>query len=107
MIRVIYQVDDPYLSRELVSKFLRARGYRVVTSARAEEALSLIREDPPDLVLMDIRFPGVDGLKAARTLKVDPHTHHIPVIAIKRAGRKRYWWVQAKVGIRCRTRRQQ
>ncbi len=77
----ILVVDDDALSLELVSEFLGAEGYRVLTSISAEEALSLAREELPDLVLMDIRLPGMDGLAATRTLKADPLIDHIPVIA--------------------------
>ncbi len=77
----ILVVDDDALSLELVSEFLGAEGYRVLTSISAEEALSLTREELPDLVLMDIRLPGMDGLAATRSLKADPLIDHIPVIA--------------------------
>ncbi len=77
----ILVVDDDALSLELVSEFLGAEGYRVLTSISAEEALSLVKEELPDLILIDIRLPGMDGLAATRTLKGDPLTHHIPVIA--------------------------
>ncbi len=77
----ILVVDDDALSLELVSEFLGAEGYRVLTSISAEEALSLAREELPDLVLMDIRLPGMDGLAATRTLKADPLIDYIPVIA--------------------------
>ena len=79
MMRVIHLVDDHCLSRELASEFLGAKGYQVVTSTSAEGALSLVRKDPPDLVLMDVRLPGMDGLTATRTLIGNPVTHHIPV----------------------------
>ena len=81
MMGLILVVDDDALSRELVSEFLGAKGYRVLTSTSAEEALSLVKEELPVLVLMDIRLPGMDGLAATRTLKGEPLTHHIPVIA--------------------------
>jgi len=81
MMGLILVVDDDALSRELVSEFLGAKGYRVLTSTSAEEALSLVQEEFPDLILMDIRLPGMDGLAATRTLKGDPLIHHIPVIA--------------------------
>ena len=77
----ILVVDDDALSRELVSEYLGAEGYQVLTCTSAEEALSLVREELPGLVLMDIRLPGIDGLAATRIIKTDPLINHIPVIA--------------------------
>ena len=73
-------VDDDGPSRELVTVYLGVKGHQVVACASAEQGLSLVAEQTPDLVLMDICLEGLDGLAAAQILKDDPDTHHIPVI---------------------------
>src|SRR3990170_7674700 len=61
---------------------LQSAGYSVVSAVTAEAGLGLARETRPDLVLMDIQLPGMDGLEATAILKGDPATTGIPVIAL-------------------------
>ncbi|MBP1779138.1 MAG: hypothetical protein H6Q86_5149 [candidate division NC10 bacterium] len=75
-------VDDNAVNRRLLQVLLRSRGYEVCEAASAPEALAVLRETPPDLILMDLRLPGMDGLTATRTLKADPTTSEIPVVAV-------------------------
>lgn len=78
----ILVVDDHPLNLELVTEILEASGHRVRQAGTAEDALALIGTDPPDLILMDIALPGMDGHAAVRRLKADPRTRPIPVVAV-------------------------
>lgn len=75
-------VDDVATHLKLARVVLAAAGYRVAVASDADEALAAISADPPRLVLMDIRLPGVDGLELTRRLKADPTTRAIVVIAV-------------------------
>jgi two-component system, cell cycle response regulator DivK len=67
---------------ELVADLLAAAGFNVLKAANAEAAMRLARTAAPDLVLMDISLPGMDGLAATEVLKKDPTTRHLPIIAL-------------------------
>jgi two-component system cell cycle response regulator DivK len=73
--------DDPTILSLIVILLERA-GYRVVQARSAEEGLRLVSEQAPDLILMDIALPGMDGLEATRVLKSRQGTSRIPVIAL-------------------------
>ena len=75
-------VDDKPLNLELATDLLEAGGFIVSSARTAEEGLRLVRETMPDLVLMDIGLPGMDGLCATQNLKANPVTHDLPVIAL-------------------------
>lgn len=75
-------VDDEQDLLELVSYNLNKEGYRVVGVASGEEALTAARRDVPDLILLDLLLPTVDGLEVCRRLKADPRTQHIPVLML-------------------------
>jgi DNA-binding response OmpR family regulator len=77
MARTILLVDDDALMRRSLAFHLEQAGYRVHTAASAEDALTLVRRTPPDLVLLDIGLPEMDGLDALRELKAE---HDLPVI---------------------------
>ncbi len=78
----ILVVEDNPMSMELVEDLLVIAGYRVLQAVTAEEALPLARIEKPDLILMDIALPGIDGLEATRRLRDDPFTAGIPVVAL-------------------------
>jgi CheY-like chemotaxis protein len=82
MNELILVVEDNELNAKLVRDFLGAMGYRVIESTMAETGLQMAREQGPDLILMDIRLPGMDGVSALRELKRDPATQQIPVMAV-------------------------
>jgi CheY-like chemotaxis protein len=75
-------VEDNEESREGLSRHLRRKGYEVVTAVDGRQGLEAARSVAPDLVLMDMSLPILDGWEATRQLKADPHTRHIPVIAL-------------------------
>jgi CheY-like chemotaxis protein len=79
---VILVVDDNPTNLKLASALLRAEGYTVVPATDAEEAEALLAERIPDLILMDIALPGMDGLELTRRIKADPRLRHVPVIAL-------------------------
>jgi DNA-binding response OmpR family regulator len=77
--RILVADDDPVILRLLQVNF-RLEGYQVETASRGEDALVLARESVPDLILLDVMMPGVDGWEVCRRLKEDPATAGIPVI---------------------------
>lgn len=82
MSRKILIVEDNPMNMELAVDLLEFAGYRVLQAVTAEEALPLARSEKPDLVLMDIALPGMDGLEATRRLLRDALTRDIPVVAL-------------------------
>jgi two-component system, cell cycle response regulator DivK len=79
---VILLVEDNVANMKLASFLLESDGHTVLAAVNAEIALTLAREGNPDLILMDIQLPGMDGLQATALLKQDPATRNIPVIAL-------------------------
>jgi diguanylate cyclase (GGDEF)-like protein/PAS domain S-box-containing protein len=75
-------VDDEIRNRKLLRVLLEADGYLTVDLASGEEALAYIAQTPPQLVLLDVMMPGLDGYAVARTLKSDPSTVNIPIIMV-------------------------
>jgi two-component system cell cycle response regulator DivK len=78
----ILVVEDNQLNLELVTDLLTAAGHEVRSARTAEDGIRDAIGNPPDLVLMDIRLPGMDGRTAAAMLKRLPATNQIPVIAL-------------------------
>jgi len=79
-------VDDTPDNLRLLSQMLAERGYKVRAVLDGEHALAAARAVPPDLVLLDIRMPGMDGYEVCRRLKADPRTQDIPVLFISALG---------------------
>ncbi len=79
---LILLVEDNDKNRKLAHDVLVHQGYRVVDAESAEDALRLVREQPPSLVLMDIHLPGMNGIVALQQLRADPATRAIPVMAV-------------------------
>src|ERR1019366_5029098 len=77
----ILVVEDNPLNLELVTDLLEAGGYTVCPARTADEAFRAALDLSPDLILMDVSLPGLDGLAATRVLKADPATRHPPIIA--------------------------
>jgi CheY-like chemotaxis protein len=75
-------VDDDHDSREILQVVLGHEGYVTVTAASGEEALASVVQQPPELILLDARMPGMDGYDVLAKLKTDPATASIPVIMV-------------------------
>jgi len=75
-------VEDNPANMTLATFLLRSAGYAILSAIDAESGLALARKEQPDLVLMDIQLPGMDGLQATALLKGDDATRGIPVIAL-------------------------
>lgn len=78
----ILVVEDNESNMQLVTFVLESGGHTVLGSADAETGLTLARAEQPDLILMDIQLPGMDGLQATALLKKDHATRAIPVVAL-------------------------
>ena len=78
----ILVVEDNPANMTLASFLVELAGHTVIRATDAEAGLSLAREGRPDLILMDIHLPGIDGLTAISLLKSDAATRHIPVVAL-------------------------
>ena len=75
-------VEDNELSRDMLSRRLRRKGYEVLVATDGQEGIAMTQRELPDLVLMDLSLPDLDGWEATRRLKKDARTQHIPVIAL-------------------------
>jgi len=79
---LILLVDDFEDARDIYSTYLAFRGYRVVVAGSGPEALAHATIERPDLVLLDIRMPGMTGTEVLRTLRQDPLFQHLPIVAL-------------------------
>lgn len=86
-------IDDSPAVRALLCRRLEAEGYAVTSFPDAEAALGRLAAEPPDLVLTDLRMPGLSGVQLCRLLRSDPATTHIPVVLLTASGdkRSRFW----------------
>jgi two-component system cell cycle response regulator DivK len=75
-------VEDNEKNMKLVRDVLQVKGYRTLEAGSAEDGIALARAQKPDLVLMDIQLPGMNGIEALGVLRADPATAAIPVIAV-------------------------
>jgi len=75
-------VDDELLNRKLLEALLRPEGHWTISAANGEEALAAVAEHSPDLILLDVMMPGMDGYQVAKILKGKPATSHIPIIMV-------------------------
>jgi CheY-like chemotaxis protein len=78
----ILVLDDNMANRALAVTVLERAGYDVIEAENAEQAQALVLPDPPDLMLVDIGLPGMDGLAFTRSIKARPELRHVPVIAV-------------------------
>ncbi|TMA98655.1 MAG: response regulator [Deltaproteobacteria bacterium] len=78
----ILLVEDNEMNRDMLSRRLERRGYRVAIALDGEQGVSMAGSEAPDLVLMDMSLPVLDGWEAARRLKATPETRAIPIIAL-------------------------
>jgi CheY-like chemotaxis protein len=78
----ILVVDDNPTNLKLACYVLECEGYTVLRAGDAREAQNVVRQSTPDLILMDIQMPGMDGLSLTRLLKADPAYRHIHIVAL-------------------------
>lgn len=78
----ILVVEDNEKNLKLVRDVLQYAGYDVVAASSAELGVAIAMESPPDLVLMDLQLPGMDGTEALRQLRESPRTRSVPVVAV-------------------------
>jgi two-component system phosphate regulon response regulator PhoB len=79
---LILLVDDETAQREVISYNLSANGFRVAEARDGEEAMTMVVEDPPDLIILDWMMPNLSGIEVCRRLKARPETRRIPVIML-------------------------
>ncbi len=82
MPKKILIVEDDTDNRRIVVKVLSVEGYDIVEATDGVQALARARSEQPDLILMDLALPNMDGWEATRRLKADPETRAIPVVAL-------------------------
>ncbi len=80
--KTILVIEDNEINMKLIRTFLEIGKYRILEAKDAETGIRLVREQRPDLILMDIQLPGMDGLSAAQFIKNDPDLKQIPIIAV-------------------------
>jgi CheY-like chemotaxis protein len=78
----ILLVEDNEMNRDMLSRRLLKKGFDLVMAVDGEQALEMASAEAPDLILMDISLPGLDGWEATRRLKAMPETQAIPIIAL-------------------------
>jgi two-component system cell cycle response regulator DivK len=78
----ILLVEDNEMNRDMLSRRLERKGYRVLTAEDGQQGVDLAMQEQPDLILMDMSLPVLDGWGATRLLKRSSETKHIPVIAL-------------------------
>ena len=86
MSKKILVVDDEKDIVETLSFMMRARGYEVIEAYDGEEGLKLAKEQSPDLMILDVMMPKINGYKIARLLKYDSKYKHIPIIMVTARG---------------------
>jgi twitching motility two-component system response regulator PilH len=86
-------VEDSVSQREMITDLLRGSGLNVTVASDGVEALEKVQGQPPDLVVLDIVMPRMNGYEVCRRLKADPSTQHVPVVMCSSKGEEfdRYW----------------
>jgi CheY-like chemotaxis protein len=87
MSKILVVEDDKFL-RELMSQKLVNEGYEIVQAFDGEEGIKMAKKEMPDLILLDLILPGVDGFGALTEIKNDPETSKIPIIILSNLGQK-------------------
>jgi CheY-like chemotaxis protein len=78
----ILVVEDNEMNLQLIKDIIEMMGHESLAAHNGEEGIELAFREKPDLILMDIQMPGINGLEATRRIKSDPSTSHIPIIAL-------------------------
>jgi CheY-like chemotaxis protein len=79
--KILY-IEDDEMNRDMLSRRLERRGYQVILALNGEEGVAIAQSEAPDLILMDLSLPVMNGWEAARRLKGDHQTRSIPIIAL-------------------------
>ena len=87
MAKILIVEDDKFL-RELITQKILKEGYQVIGAVNGEEGVAKTKEVKPDLVLLDLILPGIDGFEVLRQIKEDPETSKVPVIILSNLGQK-------------------
>jgi len=82
--RVLY-IEDNFQNRRLVKKLLRLNGYEMIEAEDGLQGIAVAARERPDLILMDINLPGIDGMEATSRLKSSSDLSHIPIVALTAA----------------------
>ena len=92
-VKTVLVVDDSPTERHVLVELLSRNGYQVITAENGEEGIEKARRELPDLILMDVVMPGLNGYQATRTLTRDDATKHIPIIVCTSKGQEtdRIW----------------
>jgi two-component system, cell cycle response regulator DivK len=80
--RTVLVVDDHEDNRRILRDLLRSAGYEVLEATTGEDGVATAKARPPDLILMDIQLPGIDGYEATRRIKADEAVRRIPLIVV-------------------------
>jgi two-component system, cell cycle response regulator DivK len=75
-------VEDNEMNRDMLSRRLQRHGYTTVIAVDGAQAVDMVKTESPQIVLMDLSLPVIDGWEATRRIKANPETRHIPVIAL-------------------------
>ena len=78
----ILLVEDNEMNRDMLSRRLARHGYEVVMAIDGEQGVAMAKSEQPDLILMDLTLPGIDGWEATRRIRQDPATAPIPIIGL-------------------------
>jgi CheY-like chemotaxis protein len=81
MVKILY-VEDDEMNRDMLSRRLKRKGYEVVLAVDGEQGVAMAQSEAPDLILMDMSLPVMDGWEATQQLKAAPETRSIPIIAL-------------------------
>ena len=81
-------VEDNYMNKVLVREILTLNGYDIIEAASGTEGLKMLALESPDIVLMDLHLPEMDGITATRIIKADEKNRHIPVLALTASAMK-------------------
>ena len=86
-------VEDSVTDREAITRYLHRGGFKVLTAESGEEALEKISQLRPDVIILDILLPGLNGFKICRDLKATPETSHIPIVLCSTKGTEmdKFW----------------
>jgi two-component system cell cycle response regulator DivK len=82
MTKRILSIEDQADNRRIIRDLLTSTGYEVLEAVKGDEGVSLAEREKPDLILMDIQLPGLDGYEATRRIKANPALAHIPIIVV-------------------------